>query len=113
HEPAGPDGQTLSMWRQQLRDVLRSSVLPNSGPSAADELPYDDAFARGLPAAWYVPASGTVPRLTWPSRAPAWPRQLLRTAALILAGLAGVWWGWRLGESAWPEQLALLGLAAW
>jgi hypothetical protein len=111
--PAGPGGITLTAWRKQLRDALRPAGPVSAAADEADELPYDDAFTRGSPSAWSVPAGDDGPRLAWPAASPQWPGRLLRTAAVVGLGVFGVWWGRRLGSAAWPEQLALLGVAAW
>jgi hypothetical protein len=39
--------------------------------------------------------------------------RLMRITVVVLAGVFGVWWGRRFGANAWPEQLMLLGAAAW
>jgi hypothetical protein len=110
--PAGPNGLALSAWRQQLRDALPAGTTV-AAVRDVDALPYDDAFARGDPVAWYVAAGDEGPRLTWPAPRSNWPGRLLRTAALCAAGVVGVWWGRRAGTFAWPEQFALVGAAAW
>jgi hypothetical protein len=110
--PAGPNGVPLAEWRQQLRDAVRTPG-PAAEPQTRDDLPYDDAFARGSSSAWYVPVGDDGPRLTWPPPRPDWPARLLRTLALVMAGVVGLWLGHRFGPAAWPEQLAVLGLAAW
>jgi hypothetical protein len=110
----GPEGQSLTTWRQQLRDTLRAGnalPLPTADPN--EPPPFADAFARGQPAAWFVPAGDDGPRLAWQTPAPAWPGRLLWSAVLALLAVAGAWWSRRLGAAGWPELLMLLGLVAW
>jgi hypothetical protein len=108
---AGPNGVTLAVWRQQLGDAVRPGAA--AAASEREERAYDDAFTRGSPSAWYVAPGDDGPRLTWPPAAPSWPDRLLRSIAVLIAGLVGLWLGKRLGAGAWPEQLGLLGAAAW
>jgi hypothetical protein len=109
--PVGPGGITLGAWRQQIREALRSS-RPAIGLPAAAEMPYDDAFARGVPMTWRLSPGDDGPWLTWPAAQPEWPGQGLRTAGIVIMAAAAVWWGRRLSD-AWPEQMTLLGLGAW
>jgi hypothetical protein len=111
--PAGPGGITLTAWRQQIREALRSSTGAIGVTETVDDLPYDDAFARGRSLSWYVPAGEEGPRLARPAQRPDWPTRLMYTVAVVLAGHIGVWWGRRCGANAWPEQLMMLGAAAW
>jgi hypothetical protein len=111
--PAGPGGITLAAWRRQLGEALRPGGAATNMLELSDELPYDDAFVRGVPMGWYVPPGDDGPRLAWHASHPDWPSRLLRTAAVALAGILGLWWGRRFGSTAWPEQLTLLGCAAW
>jgi hypothetical protein len=110
---AGPGEITLATWRAQLVEALRPGNESSNVPEVVDELPYDDAFARGTSVSWYLPAGEDGPRLTWPQPASNWPARSLRTAAVALAGVLGLWWGRRVGARVWPEQLMLLGCAAW
>jgi hypothetical protein len=111
----GPDAVSLARWRQQLLDGLGGGGDPAGGgpPSHAGPPPFADAFARGMPLTWSVAPGEAGPRLVWPEPDSAWLTRWLRTALLALLGVVGVWWSWRLGPGAWPEQFALLGVAAW
>ncbi len=111
--PAGPGGITLAAWRQQLREALRPGDAAMGGSELAEELPFDDAFARGSALSWYIPAGDDGPRLAWPEPRSDAALRLFRTAAILLAAALGLWWGRRWGSSAWPEQMLLLGGAAW
>jgi hypothetical protein len=113
-EAVGPEGQSLAAWRQQLRDALRPGTTAAAAVADMGEPTlFAGAFARGVPLAWSVPPGDEGPRLTWPDAGSAWPGRLAWTAVLGLLGAAGVWWSRRLGPAAWPEQLIILGMAAW
>jgi hypothetical protein len=109
---AGPNGITLAAWRQQLADVLRAAGPTSGPPPDAGPLPYDDAFARGTPSTWYTPAADDGPRLTWLPTKSEWFARAMRTAAFALIGCVGICIGRWIGGSAWPELLAVLGVAA-
>jgi hypothetical protein len=111
--PAGPGGITLAAWRQQLRDALRSGGTATGEIETTEVMPYDDAFSHGVPFVWRVAAGDDGPRLSWRGAHLDWPVRSLRTVAIALAGLIGVWWGRRMGFAAWPELLTLLGCADW
>src|SRR5262249_60824559 len=85
----------------------RTAVRPAEGGRVAE------AFARGAPVAWLLARGQEDLRVTWAERGGDWPARLGRTAVLVVLGLLGVWWTRRLGAAAWPEQLVLVGLAAW
>ena len=111
--PLGPDGISLVTWRQKIADALRPAAVVTSSIAAESHLPYGSVFAHGVPTTWYLPAGDAGPQFSWAPQGLSWPTRLLRTAAMILMGFVAVWWGRRLGALAWPEQLVLLGAAAW
>jgi hypothetical protein len=111
-DPAGPNGITLSTWRAQLAE----SLGPGDGFSSAEEgpaLPFDSAIGPGDRSTWVMTAGDDGPKLTWVDRGSPAGIKLLRLTVVAAAGVLGVWCGRRFGGRAWPEQLALLGAAAW
>ena len=106
---AGPNGKSLAEWHRQLAEAIRTASPTNGARLEEATLPYDDAFNRGSPSAWFMPAGDDGPRIAWPAADSQWTVPIVRTAAIVFTGCLAVWLGRRFGTPVWPEQWALIG----
>jgi hypothetical protein len=112
-DPAGPNGITLGAWREQLFEAVQPGGEAVVAPVEGYGLPFDGVFERGVGSTWLLIPGDDGPKLTWFAPRTDWGIRLFRMTAVAAAGVLGVLCGRWFGRRAWPEQLALLGFAAW